>query len=230
MTVVRTVAAHEVVQAAYPRPVTERDQVGMAVGKAIDETLSRFSYEFAQGRRPTRAAMNRLAAEILDDELLNVPLELDPQDRERELAGIAGVLQAFRGSEVMGLTRPRSRLILINERVGVYAQPDYWDGRVRFYEMKSYLAVPPPPDVQLQLELFQCAFPTFRAFLACFDRHSSPSTTSIIEIPPLAPASRDAALRLALRTGLDHGLEKVLEYMDSPTVRYALPDGPAPSV
>jgi hypothetical protein len=224
MTTVKTVAAHEVVQAAYPRPVTERDEVGMAVGKAIDDTLSRYSYEFSQSRRPTRTAMNRMAAEVLDEELENADVQLAPEDRERQLEAISAVLQAFRKSEIMGLTRPRSRLILINGRVGIYAQPDYWDGRERFYEMKSYHADPMPPDVHLQLQLFQCAFPKFRAFLACFDRHATPVTTTIEEVPPLEPVVAHQVLRLAYDTGLEKGVEKVLEYVDSPTERYSIPE------
>jgi hypothetical protein len=223
MTTVRTVAAHEVVQAAFPRPVTEKDEVGMAVGKAIDETLSRYSHEFGQERRPTVTAMRRLATEVLDRELADADLSLPPPDRERELVGIFGVLQAFRKSEVMGLPRPRSRLVLINDQVGVYAQPDYWNGRDRFYEMKSYYANPTPPDVRLQLELFQCAFPGFHAFLACFDRHANPVTTVIENLPPLGPEATEEVLKLAYRTGLARGVEKVLEYIDNPIVRYAVP-------
>ena len=223
MTTVKTVAAHEVVQSAFPRPVTERDEIGMAVGKAIDETLSRFSHEFAQGRRPTMTAMHRSATEVLDRELADTDLSLAPPERERHLAAILGVLQAFRRSEVMGLPRPRSRLVLINERVGVYAQPDYWNGRDRFYEMKSYVARPVPPDVRLQLQLFQCAFPGFRAFLACFDRHATPVTSLIEEFPALDSAAASEVLTVAYRTGLDHGVEKVLEYIDNPIVRYTVP-------
>jgi len=180
MTTVKTVATHEVVQAAYPRPVTEKDEIGMAAGKAIDDTLSHYSYEFAQSRHPTRTAMNRLAAETFDEELENADLRLTPEDREKQLAAISGVLQAFRRSEVMGLSRPRSRLILIEGRVGIYAQPDYWDGRERVYEMKSYHADPMPPDIRLQVQLFQCAFPNFRTFLAWFDRHANPVTTTMV--------------------------------------------------
>lgn len=224
MTVVKTVAAHEIVQATYPRPVTERDELGMAVGKAIDETLSRFSHEFAQGRKPTLAAMNRLATEALDRELAEADLSLVPSDRQTQLASVSGVLQAFRRSEVMGLPRPRSRLVLLNERTGFYAQPDYWNGRDRFYEMKSYFADPVPPDVILQLRLFQCAFPGFQAYLACFDRHAVPVTTSIAPVPMLAEADRLEVLKVAQRTAVDKGVEKVLEYIDNPIVRYTVPE------
>jgi len=222
MSVIKTVATHEVVQAAYPRPVTEKDELGMAVGKAIDETLSRYSHEFGQDRRPTVTSMQRLATEVLDRELVDADLLLTPGDRERHLSAIFGVLQAFRRSEVMGLPRPRTRLVLVNERVGIYAQPDYWNGRDRFYEMKSYLARPPPPDVELQLRLFQCAFPKFRAYLACFDRHATPVATVIEEFPPIEPTTADDVLKKAYRTGLELGKDKVLEYVDNPIVRYAI--------
>jgi len=222
MSVIKTVATHDVVQAAYPRPVTEKDELGMAVGKAIDETLSRYSHEFGQDRRPTVTSMQRFATEVLDRELVDADLLLTPGDREHQLSAIFGVLQAFRRSEVMGLPRPRTRLVLINERVGIYAQPDYWNGRDRFYEMKSYLARPPPPDVELQLRLFQCAFPRFRAYLACFDRHATPVATVIEEVSPLEPAMADEVLKRAYRTGLELGTDKVLEYVDNPIVRYAI--------
>ncbi|MCI4364795.1 MAG: hypothetical protein L3K10_01840 [Thermoplasmata archaeon] len=222
MTTVKTMATHDVVRETYPRPVTEKDELGMAVGRAIDETLSHFSYEFAMLRKPTRTAMNRMATEILDRELADADLTLAPAEREQHLAAISAVIQEFRKSEVMGLSRPRSRLVLINERVGVYAQPDFWDGRDRFYEMKSYHAAPIPPDVLLQVQLFQCAFPKFRAFLAWFDRHATPVVTTIDELPPLGPESLEEVLRLAYRVGLEKGTDKVLEYVDSPTVRYSL--------
>jgi hypothetical protein len=226
MTTIRTVAAHEVVSATFPRPVTERDEIGMAVGKAIDETLSWSSYEFSQSRRPTLTAMNRRATEILDVELRDADVQLTAAARQHQLTSISGVMQVFRRSEIMGLARPKSRLILINEQIGVYAQPDYWNGRDRFYEMKSYRARPLPPDVQLQIRLFQCAFPGFQAYLACFDRHASPVASTIELIPPLEPAILEGTLALAYRTGLEAGKPKVLEFMDSPTVRYSIKADP----
>ncbi|MFZ1023004.1 MAG: hypothetical protein WAN87_02575 [Thermoplasmata archaeon] len=222
MTVIRTLATHDVVHFAHPRPVTERDEIGMAVGKAIDGALARFSYEFRQARRPTMSAMNRIGASILDEELADADLTLPLGDREKLGLEVAGVIQSFRRSELFGLYRPRSRMILINEQLGVYAQPDYWDGRARFYEMKSYNALPPRPDVALQLHLFQLAFPGFRAFLACFDRHAHPVGSTLTEFPPLDRSASDATLALAYEAGKSSGQPKVLEYIDSPIVRYAI--------
>jgi len=222
VTTIRTVATHEVVRATFPRPVTERDEIGMAVGTALDDTLSHFSWEVREGRRPTSSAMNRWAETVLDRQLEEADVLLTAAARASELLAISNVLQAFRKTEIMGLARPRSRLILINEEVGVYAQPDYWDGRDRFFEMKSYLAVPPPPDVDLQVRLFQLAFAGFRSYLACFDRHVTPVTTTIVEVPPQPRAVAEETLRTAYRVGRQVGVPKVLEYVDAPTVRYTV--------
>jgi hypothetical protein len=222
VTTIRTLAAHEVVQLAFPRPPTERQELGMAVGKAIDATLSRYSHEFDRKLRPTVAAMVRLATTTLDQELKDLDLAIEAVERIRVNEQIAAVLQAFRNTEVFGLPRPRTRLVLINERVGIYTQPDYWDRQRRFYEMKSYRAIPPPPDVSLQLRLFQLGFPSFEAFLVCVNRHVSPPDVSIAPVPPLTPGESVETLRQALGFGLEKGHEKVLEYIDSPVVRYSI--------
>jgi hypothetical protein len=222
MTTIRTLAAHEIVQAAFPRPPTERQEFGMAVGKAIDATLSRYSHEFDRRMQPTVAAMNRFAAAMLDEELKNIDLPVDPKARNQAHTQIAAVLQAFRKTEVFGLPRPKTRMILIDEQVGVYTQPDYWDRKARFYEMKSYRAIPPPPDVALQLRLFQLGFAGLAAFLVCVNRHASPPDVAIVEIPPLEPVASRDTLGQAYRLGLERGKEKVLEYIDSPVVRYSL--------
>ena len=222
MTTIRTVAAHEVVRATFPRQVTERDQIGMAAGKAIDSALAQFSHMFREGRRPTLSSVDRIATETLDDELEASMLRLEPAVRDRQVREITAVLRAFRGSEVMGLPRPRSRLILIDGEVGIYAQPDYWNGRDRFYEMKSYHADPIPPDVMLQIRLFQLAFPGFRAALAEFDRHAPVVRPQIREIGAVGPEETDRVLRIARDVARSSGQEKVLEYVDNPVVRYGI--------
>ncbi len=223
MTSVRTVAAHEVVRSAHPRPVTERDTIGMAAGKAIDVAVTEMSHQYRARRRPTVASIERLAEETFDDEIAAAAADLDALARARELREISGAVRAFRSSPLLGLARPKSRLILIDERVGIYAQPDYWDGSDRFYEMKSYHADPVPPEVVLQLTLFQLAFPGFRAFLAEIDRHAEPVRAVIRPVPPVNDSERDRVLRVSREVALVQGEERVLEYIDSPVVRYSLP-------
>jgi hypothetical protein len=223
MTTIRTLATHEVVRLTYPRPVTERDELGMAVGKAIDSAMSRYGYESSLGRRPTGSSMTRFAVDVLNEELRDADLQVDSSLRAKIERELQDVLRAFRSSELFGLPRPRTRMLLLGGEVGVYAQPDYWDGRGRIFEMKSYRAIPPPPDVALQLRLFQLAFSGFAASLVCIDRHANPVATSTLALPELSPDERAATISLAHRCGLENGREKVLEYIDSPMVAYPIP-------
>jgi hypothetical protein len=226
VTTIRTVAAHEVVQTAFPRPVTEADELAMAVGRAIDAALSRFSHEAGQHRHPSAHRMREFASTVLTEELRDIDLEVSEGQREQILTEVDGVLRAFRRSEVYGLPRPKSRLIVIDGVAGVYAQPDYWNERDRFYEMKSYNAVPPPPDVALQLQLFQLAFSGLSAFLFCIDRHAVPVAATVTPLAPLTPEETRTTLDLAYRVALEKGIEKVVEYVDNPRVHY---QRPAPS-
>ncbi len=226
MTTIRTIPAYEVVQRTYPRPPREEDEVGKAVGRAIDGTLSHFSHEYRQGRRPTGTAMRSFGEALLDEELASAALALSAPGRAALLEQVHGSVQAFRKSPAFGLSRPKSRVILIDDRVGVYAQPDYWDGRGRFYEMKSYRAIPPPPDVQLQLRLFQLAFPRFESVLLCLDRRARPVEMSTLTVPPPTPEEALATLRTAFALGEEHGEPKVLEYVEGPFVPYRLRSEP----
>ena len=196
----------------------------MATGKAIDSALSRYHHEFCQRRRPTLTAMLRHSAEVLDEELAAAGLTLSVEDRSQIDQQLHGVLQAARRSEIFGLPRPKSRMILINESVGIYAQPDYWDGSRHIYEMKSYRAFPPSPEVDLQLKIFQLAFPDLAESLVCIDRHATPVAVSISPIPRISAAEGEAVLRIGYAAGIALGEPKVLEYVDSPIVRYVLND------
>lgn len=227
VTTVRTLATHQLVRELFPRPVTERDERAMVEGRVIDETLSRCSHEARLGRRPTTTALLDFAAERFDTELADAVLPEDAAFREASLARVAGVLRAFRASVLFGLPRPRSRWILVNGEVGLYAQPDFWDGRARIFEMKSYRPLPVPPDVALQVRCFQLAFPRFEAFLVGFDRHRVPVETTVVPIAPPRPEEVEATLREVLRVGRAQGTPKVLEYLEPATAAYTVaPEGP----
>lgn len=237
MTTLRTVPVHEVVRRTFPRPPPEeKDHVAMATGRAIDGAVTQLGHELRTGRRPTTAAMQALAAELLDEGLAEAAVEVPAGERERILGKVTASLQAYRRSPIVGLARPRTHVLVINDEVGVYAQPDFWDGRTRFYEMKSYRAIPPPPDVALQLRLFQLAFPGLQAVLLCLDRHADPVTATTWDVPRPTDAETEEALRRALDVGREFGEPKVREYMSGPFVPYRVepapraPDAPGPGV
>lgn len=229
MTEVKTLASHEVVRAVFPRPVTERDELGIVEGRVIDSAVSRYSHESAGGLRPTATAIHRFGAEMLDDELADAHLPIGTAEKERILRQLAAVIKAFRSSPLFGLPRPRSRLILINRSVGVYAQPDFWDGKRKIFEMKSYRALPPPADVELQLQLFQLGFPGLEEVLVCLDRHSDPVDVASATLPAISEATARGVLARALEVGAELGQKKVLEYVDSPIIHYDVGTGPASS-
>lgn len=221
MTSVRTVPAHEVVRRTYPRPEPEeKERFAIAVGRAIDQTLSQCGYELHLGRKPTATRLASFASDRLHEALEELAVDVPTEETVRTLETIARVVQAYRRGPLAGLPRPRSRLVLLNERFGYYAQPDYWDGKARFFEMKSYRAIPPPPDVLLQLRLFQMAFPQLEANLVCIDRHSEPVQTTQTTLSPPSAAETEMTLRLAYQVAEAHGQEKVLEYIDLPRLHY----------
>jgi len=227
MTTIRTIPVHEIVERTYPRPpATDQDEIAKAAGRAFDGAMSQLGHEVRERRRPSATAMRTVGERLFDEALEEAGVEISASEREKIVTQLRGMLQAYRQSEIFGLARPKTRVIMIAGQVGVYAQPDYWDGRTRIYEMKSYPAIPPPPDVALQLRLFQIAFPRFETVLVCINRHASPVETTSAIIAPLTPEEIASALRLAYDIGQKFGEEKVLEYMEGPFTHYGLPAAP----
>ena len=224
---IRMVPAHEVVRRTFPRPPPEeKDLVAIAVGRAVDSTLAEYGHAYRLGRRPTVTAMRAHARGVLDEALAEAAVDLPSEERDRRVGQVAAVLNAYRKSPILGLSRPKSHVMVIDGVVGVYAQPDFWDGHARFFEMKSYRAVPPPPDVALQIRLFQLAFPKFEAVLVCFNRHVDPVETVVATIPPPTVEEGRDALERAYAIGQEFGVEKVLEYVEGPRVHYTRTPGP----
>ncbi len=194
----------------------------MAEGRAIDDVLSEFGHRVRLGRKWTRTALRAAAEERFTAALEETSTDVSPAERARLVDRVEDVVQAYRTSPLYGLARPKTRVILIDGRVGVYAQPDFWDGRSRIFEMKSYRAIPPPPDVALQLRLFQIAYPGFTTTLVCLDRHASPVTVTSADIPAPTSDEERSTLRQAYDLGLERGVPKVFEYLEGPFVRRSL--------
>ncbi len=223
MTTLRTVAVHEVVDRTFPRPPRDGEELAKAVGRAIDGALSEIGHRARIGRRPTVGAMRAIAATHLDDEIEAAGVDVPAAERAEIALQSERLLDAFRGSPIFGLPRPKTRVILIGDDVAVYAQPDYWDGARRFYEMKSYNAIPPPPDVALQVRLFQLAFPGLESIVIAFDRRADPVVARTATVPPPTSAETVDALRRARTVALEVGVPKVREYLEGPFVAYPDP-------
>lgn len=230
MTTIRMIAAHEVVSRIFPRPPPgEKDLVARAIGTAIDQALAEFGYQLRQGRRPTVSGIVATGGTALDEALAEAAVTMIAEDRAAAMTQVEGVVRAYRQSEIAGLARPKTRVVLIGKEVGLYAQPDFWDGRGRFFEMKSYSANPVPADVLLQLHLFQLAYPGFEAVLVSFDRRSTPVTVASTRISPQEDREVSSLLRQVHALGREFGQPKVLEYVEGPFVSYEFPPRPEPS-
>jgi hypothetical protein len=224
VTTLRTIPAYRVVALTYPRPpATEDDDIAKSEGKAIDGMLSQLGYELRLGRRPTATAMVALGERLLEEALEENVVTMPAEERARFGERLRGTYRAYRGSPIAGLPRPKTRIVVIGDEVGVYAQPDYWDGRGRIFEMKSYRAIPPREEVLLQLRLFQLAFPGFETTLVCLDRRAEPVTLESAVIAPPTPAEAEATLARAYALGREHGEEKVREYLEGTFVAYPRP-------
>ena len=85
-------------------------------------------------------------------------------------------------------------------------------------------------DVQLQLDLFQLAFPEFTERLVSLDRHADPVTLTLDTISPVSAERKRELLVTSRELALVHGVEKVLRYVDAPMIRYpAEAEGRPPS-
>lgn len=230
MTTIRAVAAYQVVAERFPRPVREEDVWGLAAGRAIDEALGRFAHESSLGRRPSISAAADAGVLRFEDGVQELGAAPEAV-RSVEVRGqLERVLRAFRGSVIARLPRPRSRLLLLNRAYGVHCQPDFWDRRSAFYEMKSYRADAARPDLALQLRLFQLAFPGFAGHLITFDRFVDPVPVSVTRLAPPGPEEVRETLTIALGTAQRHGVDKVLEYVDAPVIPYDFEPSPDPAV
>jgi len=79
VTRIRTIPVHAIVKQVYPRPVREGDELAMAIGRAIDGTLSRIGHEARLGRRLSGATARLYATELLDTALEESAIDLSPR-------------------------------------------------------------------------------------------------------------------------------------------------------
>jgi hypothetical protein len=101
------------------------------------------------------------------------------------------------------LLRPKTRVVVINYKIGVYMQPDFYDPCTNtFYEVKSY---PLRKDEYMfkrlcyQVKLYQLAFPKSKAVAVGFcngngssngNGNGSNSGYELLELPSLTPREK----------------------------------------
>ncbi len=160
------------------------DPFALALGRAFDIASAEYSFFVAIGEGdPAEKALD-----VFESEFIRAYGSRTEAKKARELG--AELLKAYRRAGLLKYMRPRTRTIVINDRVAVFAQPDLAGGGY-FIELKTFDIDPNniPLYVKKQLEVFQLAFPGYRPVIHAFEWRSGTITHRRIE-PDIKPDER----------------------------------------
>jgi hypothetical protein len=193
-----TVPAYSIVN--YKYPITADNPIGIAFGYAFDRallecnyhgwsvasTLQYFKCEFLR-------MMNGYSNSITQEQL---PLQ-------QILQQASMMLLAYKQTPIykQSLLRPKTRVVVINDTIGVYMQPDFYDPCTdTFYEVKSY---PLKKDEYMfkrlcyQVKLYQLAYLKSKAVAVGFCNGNGSNNGNgngygyeLLELPSLTPREK----------------------------------------
>jgi hypothetical protein len=190
-----TVPAYRIVN--YKYPITEDNPIGIAFGYAFDRallecnyyglsvasTLQYFKDEFLRMLMNGHSSSNNITQEQLQQILHQASM----------------MLLAYKQTPIYrnSLLRPKTRVVVINDTIGVYMQPDFYDPCTNtFYEVKSY---PLRKDEFMfkrlcyQVKLYQLAYPKSKAVAVGFcngNGNGNGYGYELLELPSLTPKER----------------------------------------
>ncbi len=186
------------------------DSINMVLGKCLDETVTQmnyYSYKSEFSRNISLKAMKSFAF-MLNSELIKNNIVLNNADKKIYYAMGWRFINAFKKSEVYknNLLRDKTRLIIINNSAGIYAQPDFVDYYNEImYEMKSFSLKPIPEYVKIQVKIFQLAYPDFESKLIAFPRDQDYIKTQIITVKKQAERTKKSLLKKLYKFTMDNG-------------------------
>ncbi len=161
----------------------------MVLGKCLDETVSKmnyYNYKFQINRNISLKALKSYTAFLKSEFEIN-DIVVDKSEMRKYYAMGWKFINAFKKSVLYEnmLLRDRTRIIIINDEVGIYAQPDFVDYEKEvIYEMKSFSLKPLPEYVRKQVRVFQLAYPKFNTVIIGFprnDEYIKPQTVKLME-------------------------------------------------
>jgi hypothetical protein len=190
-----TVPAYRIVN--YKYPITEDNPIGIAFGYAFDRallecnyyglsvasTLQYFKDEFLRMLMNGHSSSNNITQEQLQQILHQASM----------------MLLAYKQTPIYrnSLLRPKTRVVVINDTIGVYMQPDFYDPcSDTFYEVKSY---PLRKDEYMfkrlcyQVKLYQLAYPKSKAVAVGFCNGNGSNNGygyELLELPSLTPREK----------------------------------------
>jgi hypothetical protein len=193
-------------------------QLDILFGSVFDKAMVKMNYYYKRGVDDFLEAALKYMSLILDHEAAILGIKLMPDQRDNILSRGKAMLDAFKSTPAFGLLRPKTRLVVIDDLVGVYVQPDFYDGET-IYEVKTF----DPRGVnyvKYQVKLFQLGYPGSKAILIGFDKATNKPI--ILTIDPINDVDKNELMKQALAFGLINGAEE--EPSTTITIRYNTKD------
>jgi hypothetical protein len=188
-----TVPAYRLVN--YKYPIIEDNPIGIAYGYAFDRALLECNYHGLS----VASTLQYFKDEFL--RMMNGHSSSITQEQLQQILQQASMmLLAYKQTPIykQSLLRPKTRVVVINDTIGVYMQPDFYDPCTdTFYEVKSY---PLKKDEYMfkrlcyQVKLYQLAYPKSKAVAVGFCNGNGNNNNSngyeLLELPSLTPREK----------------------------------------
>ncbi len=185
-----TVPSYRVVN--YKYPIQEDNPIGIAYGYAFDRALLECNYH----RLSIASTLQYFKNEFLKM-LDGHPFTQDT--RQQILQQASMMFLAYKNTAIYknSLLRPKTRVVVINNTIGVYMQPDFYDPiHDVFYEVKSFSLRKDEyifKRICYQVKLYQLAYSSSKAMMLGFGNNNNSNGNSIsdkvnyelLELPPL---------------------------------------------
>jgi hypothetical protein len=182
-----TVPSYSIVN--YKYPITADNPIGIAFGYAFDRALLECNYHGLSVASTLQyfkgefiRMLNGYSNSITQEQLL-----------QQILQQASMMFLAYKQTPIYrnSLLRPKTRVVVINDEIGVYMQPDFYDPlNDVFYEVKSY---PLRKDEYMfkrlcyQVKLYQLAYPKSKAVAVGFCNGYG---YELLELPSLTPREK----------------------------------------
>jgi hypothetical protein len=187
-----TVPAYRIVN--YKYPITEDNPIGIAFGYAFDRALLECNYH----KLSVASTLQYFKGEFI--RMMNGHSSSITQEQLQQILQQASMmLLAYRNTPIykQSLLRPKTKAVVINDTIGVYMQPDFYDPCTNtFYEVKSY---PLRKDEYMfkrlcyQVKLYQLAYPKSKAVAVGFCNGNGSNNGygyELLELPSLTPREK----------------------------------------
>jgi hypothetical protein len=190
-----TVPAYRIVN--YKYPITEDNPIGIAFGYAFDRALLECNYYGLSVASTLQYFKDEFLRMLMNGHSSSNNITQDQLQQILQQASM--MLLAYKQTPIYrnSLLRPKTRVVVINNAIGVYMQPDFYDPlNDVFYEVKSY---PLRKDEYMfkrlcyQIKLYQLAYPKSKAVAVGFCNGNGSNNGygyELLELPSLTPREK----------------------------------------